>query len=379
MENAHFNNQQASGADGSDRAWGKVCVKMLPPGVVRGNVFHNNQGFGWCAASRPRLPRTLLPVNSLNGRNRYVNNGFPLRVKQQVASAGSEGGFVTDWSTCSPFDVRNGADNAAPYLVEDHVEYNHDFGPGAYDHGDVTFVNLKSAQNIKGLYWKTYRRGVSSGPLCDACDFWQTPELPGGDGLVEFRDTKFHNGAGVRINHHCNVNNLPTGGLCASHYLFSGEHAHPPQSIVSEADGQTSALVTFGGKTRFLAGANGANVAFDTSGCTPEGDWVACPDSYMLRTVKIYSPDRGSLMVSSDGVSNVSVPFRNRKLPEGPSSYGGSLVLPTCAGEPPTDCMNYMWPGVLPHHSPCETLSPVTAPQWEQLLHIRLMFVLPCY
>jgi hypothetical protein len=228
----------------------------------------------------------------LAGFGWYVNKGFVLNVKQRPPSDGAEGGFVTDWASCAPFDTLSGADNAAPYTVWDHVEYNHDFGAGVYAHGDVTLRNYRSAWNIKGLYWKTYRRGAGSGPMCDNCTFYaSTPELPGGDGLVEFRNTSL-NGGGVRINHHCSVNGLPEGGLCASHYLFTGEGS-APSWIYSEADGQTSALLTFGGSTRYLTGASGANVAFDASQCVPEThqgqSFVACPDAYMLRVVKIYS------------------------------------------------------------------------------------------
>ncbi|KAL3910723.1 MAG: hypothetical protein SGPRY_008954 [Prymnesium sp.] len=309
-----------------DRASGRVCTKMLPAGIFRGNVFHNNNGFGW-----------------------YVLRGFPLNVRQLPVTAGSppgsEGGFVYDWGSCSPVQPTNGLDNAAPYKVEDHVEYNHDFGAGAYDYGDVTFVNLITAWSVKGMYWKTYHRGPRSGPLCDGCALFQTPELPGGDGLVEYRNSAFLNGAGVRINHHCNVNGLVTGGLCASHYLFTGPSL--PKHIFSEAEGQTSALVTFGGMTRYLLGDGGANVAFDASACVEEPnssqEWVACPDDYQLRVIKIYSPDRGSLTVTSNGVS-VTVPWRNGGMPEGPSSYYETLVLPFCSGRPPTDCVNYMWP-----------------------------------
>ncbi|KAL3892814.1 MAG: hypothetical protein SGPRY_014759 [Prymnesium sp.] len=321
-----FINHLLFGYTGKDRASGRICAKMLPGGIFRGNVFHNNEGFGW-----------------------YVLRGFPLNVRQLPVTAGnppgSEGGFVYDWSSCSPVEPTNGRDNSAPLYVEDHVEYNHDFGAGAYDYGDVTFVNLITAWSIKGMYWKTYHRGPRSGPLCDGCALFQTPELPGGDGLVEFRNTAFHDGAGIRINHHCNVNGLVTGGLCASHYLFKGPSL--PNHIFSEADGQTSALITFGGMTRYLLGGGGANVAFDASACVEEThaqQWMACPDEYQLRVIKIYSPDRGSLTVTSDGV-RVTVPWRNAGLPEGPSSYYETFVLPFCIGSPPTDCVNYMWPG----------------------------------
>ena len=153
----------------------QLCVKMYPPGEISGNVFHNNAGFGW-----------------------YINNGFPLKVSRQLpAVGGAEAGFVTDWGatipsqpksprayacaqtpprwrtrqggrrrtgksttscaagSCSPFDLWSGGDNAHPYVIRDHVEYNQDFGAGVYDHGDVTFTNYISAWNLKGLYWKT--------------------------------------------------------------------------------------------------------------------------------------------------------------------------------------------------------------------------------
>lgn len=74
---------------------------------------------------------------------RHVNIGFPLKVKREPVSAGQTAGLVTDWASCLPFDVRTGEDNAAPYSVEDHVEYNQDYGAGAYDAGDVTFKNFR--------------------------------------------------------------------------------------------------------------------------------------------------------------------------------------------------------------------------------------------
>ena len=199
-------------------------------------------------------------------------------------------------------------------------------------------------QNLKGLYWKTYRRGAESGPLCDGCTFWTTIEGPGGDGLVEFRNTSFV-GVGMRINHHCNVNGLATGGLCAPHYLITGSSA--PRYVLSEAAGQSSVLVTYGGRTRYLSGPSGANIAFDASSCAREllsrQDWIGCPDSFQLRVIKIYSPDRGTLTVTADGVT-VRVPFRNQGLPQGPMAYAGGDVLPTCTGTAPSDCLNYMWP-----------------------------------
>jgi hypothetical protein len=53
MENAHFNNQQGSGAAGQDRAFNNVCAKMMPAATIRANIFHNNMGQ---PPSRLRLP-----------------------------------------------------------------------------------------------------------------------------------------------------------------------------------------------------------------------------------------------------------------------------------------------------------------------------------
>lgn len=94
-----FINHLLYGYTGKDRASGRICAKMLPGGIFRGNVFHNNEGFGW-----------------------YVLRGFPLNVRQLPVTAGdppgSEGGFVYDWSSCSPVVPTNGRDNSAPLYVE---------------------------------------------------------------------------------------------------------------------------------------------------------------------------------------------------------------------------------------------------------------------
>lgn len=221
----------------------------------------------------------------------------------------------------------------------------------------ATLVVPRSYWNIKGLYWQTYRRGRLAGPLCDGCTIFSSPELPGGDALVEFRNSNFVEGSGIRVNLHCNADGSPTGGMCASHYLFTGPK--PPGWVMSEAEGQSSALVTFGGWTRYLSGSQGAHVAFDASACVASGVWVVCPDEYMIRTLKIYSPDRGPLTVTSDRVS-VSVPWRAARLPQGGAAYSDAGVLPWCSGSTPTDCKNYMWPGG-PHflRSQLLTLNPL--------------------
>ena len=77
----------------------------------RGNVLHNNVGFGW-----------------------YVNVAFPQRL------ATDADGHVSDARTCLPFNLSSGADLAAPTRVEEHVEYFNDFALGWYDFADLELV-----------------------------------------------------------------------------------------------------------------------------------------------------------------------------------------------------------------------------------------------
>merc|ERR1719431_714741 len=63
----------------------------------------------------------------------------------------------------------------------------------------------------------------------------------------------------------------------------------------------------YDGKTWFDK--NMANPTFDYSLCEIHDDWVACPNSMQIRTMKIWSPNRGSLTVSS--TQTATVPYRN--------------------------------------------------------------------
>ena len=75
--------------------------------------------------------------------------------------------------------------------MSNHVEYFNDFSSGAYDLGDVAFENFTAGFNNKGLYFKTYRRGVNSAPLCTNCSFVRNGiamNRPGGSALVEFKE-----------------------------------------------------------------------------------------------------------------------------------------------------------------------------------------------
>ena len=169
-------------------------------------VFHNNHGFGF-----------------------YINVGFPRNVVYS-----DENGDVSDWDSCAPFNFNTGADNAQTVgggaSVNDHVEYMNDFNMGAYDTGDVTFNNVVVGLGNKGMYFKTYRRAATTGPLCTNCTFYSMNlhmEAPGGSALVEFKDSRFISTSAsskleFAINHHCGFSGEQTGSLCASTYSFPG-------------------------------------------------------------------------------------------------------------------------------------------------------------
>lgn len=331
VENAVYVNQAASRRSGEDHANGRTCASNQPIGEVRGNVFKQVIGFGW-----------------------YGNNLWPIQVGHTA-----DGFVANSWEECHPFDLESGvwsqssilppwaafarsvacraipeaahdlepppplpplslqADRHFNTIFEDHTEYGGNFGFGGYSLGDTTLRNFHTSDS-GATYWKTYHRAPHSGPFCDGCRFASGMTGPGGDALVEFRDTTFGRGA-IRVNHHCNLHAEATGGLCAPHYYVASPISTHHEGLVwvnEASDCATDILLTYNGKTRFLlgdcaspgCGCEGAFAIFDDSACVTEHHqdqrWRACPESWKLRTLKIYSPDRGNLIVtSSDGVS----------------------------------------------------------------------------
>ena len=132
--------------------------------------------------------------------------------------------------------------------------------------GDVTFKNTISALNLKGFYWKSYRRGENSDVFCDNCTFYNNGVQmigPGGSAVVEFKDSKVWASSGsnvVNVNHHCGLINAlgVTGGVCASHYLFNNVDfgSNPPIFYTETRDPGTSlqetdVLIFYQGLTLF--------------------------------------------------------------------------------------------------------------------------------
>jgi hypothetical protein len=267
MQNALFQDFQAD-----RKTWmgGNMCPRANPWGRVQGNYFHNNRGFGFYA------PHSSYPTNVEVGDN----------------------GHVTNWNSCLGFLPSSGEDNSLGYNVSDHVELYHDFGVGGYDGGETTFINLTVAFANAGLYYKTFRRGSNSGPWCDGCYFYKLdhPNLPGGSLMWEMKDTVFEETlASIHINHHCGMSSEWTGGLCASHFWFSGTSEIGSARLTNEATEYSDSIVRLGEFTYFST--SGAHPAFRTTDCTTNNwDFTSCP-STDIRIVRIYSPNRGDITV----------------------------------------------------------------------------------
>ena len=373
-DNALYVNSNVAGTHGLGMARGQVCVPGAPFGFTVGNVFHNNGGFGW-----------------------YANKAFPMRMDElgglHLDGSANQGKVIDgQWSTCLPFSAV-GADQSQNVILRNHVEFQNDFSSGAYDMGDVSFIDSTFFGTAKGLYWKTYRRGENSLPLCDGCRFVNNGmELPGGSGLIEFKDSEFYLQPGNRIqlNHHCQVSQT-TGGLCAAHfdfrssdfYLAQGEgwveghqdgvfcngrghrgywlpgdsaersdlaHFDPDDrrtgALIYTPDGKVLAhddrLLAFdpvadaacGGPTDWVS-------ASESESCGPgsvHADWIECDEAdVQLRGVRIWSPDRGTLTITNhtEGGTTYQIPFeRNEEYQNGAHPLY-SFLLPGCDGD---DC-----------------------------------------
>ena len=353
-DNAMYIHSNDGGALGLGEAEGEVCVPMAPFGETVGNVFHNNGGFGWYA--NIAFPQDMLALDGLR------------------LDGTLDQGKVTDWAACLPYGA-DGADHAQNVIVRDHFEYFNDFSAGVYDMGDVSFIDSTFYGTLKGMYWKTYRRGPHSGPLCTRCTFINNgAELPGGSGLVEFVDSHFYLHRldhRIQINHHCNES-PSTGGLCASHYDFRDSTFHlwnpatrrydideHPQHVfyngrsANEADPEDrrSAALIYTPDDKVLV--NTDNIAvFDlsnTAACqaettwmrsTPEDPWGECTESLLrLRGVRLWSPDRGLLTVTNhtEGDQVYRIPWERHKGGPGHAHANYGHLLPNCQG---TDCLS---------------------------------------
>jgi len=110
---------------GQGYAHGRVCPQYSPFGIIRGNVVHDCNRFGF-----------------------YLDNQYPRNIQRD------SNGYVTDMSTCDEFTA-NGQDNGIvpANLVEDQFDWHNTF-VGHYSLGDVSFVRYTSVNNHHAMYWK---------------------------------------------------------------------------------------------------------------------------------------------------------------------------------------------------------------------------------
>ena len=311
---------------------------QLPFGHTVGNVFHNNAGFGW-----------------------YVNTAFPMNLIElggvETASDGAQmKGTVTDWSKCMPFS-EHGEDHSFNVVVQDHTEYFNDFSAGVYSVGDITLKNYTNYGSNKRLYWKTYRRGAESGPICENCRFIRTSiEGPGGSGLVEFQtpnSTVLTKPIRSTITAPLMVAlaaYVPHTTISRSSQFFQwigGEDLYTEGNAFFYSGVDPHSTLIFTPDEKVLLHVTD-NVAFDIDNdprCQDStayaGDgWYECDNSQVdtngdkieLRLVRIYSPNRGDLTITnhSEGDLQHVIPWTEY----GPQGGGATAygVLPRSGG-----------------------------------------------
>ncbi len=304
QDNALFVNQGGK-ANGRDVAENLVAPMAMRMDVHRDNVFHDNDGFGW-----------------------YVNRHSYLQTEID------SDGFVSDWATACQWDFVTGEDHAVPAVLENHIEYGNDFGMGAYDLPDFTCRNCSIFGNSMGTYWKTYRRAKHAGPLLEGGRVYQLSHqgkgvaainslrLPGGQGLVEFKDVEIVGPIKLGFNHHCNMDSQKTGGMCASSYFFNnvintgGWHVgYEDETESNQGDRNTSFIFQNGadpqtGET-LIVGPSQRTFDPDDVGCRDASGEVGrvdkawwCPGTLKIRAMLLFSPNRGTLSVTSTHVSD---------------------------------------------------------------------------
>jgi len=276
MQNAHL--IYNTFGKGTGMAEGKICKNQMPYGRWKDNVFHHCQGFGW-----------------------YSHTVNAAQVEQD------EHGYVTDFATCIDYDLETGEDKAMVHIVEDHTEYCiTEFGPGSYTFSTISFKNLKSANNGLAFYFKNFRRAKTAPPFCEGCLFIDNAnfQLPGGTGHMEFADCTFIKSSTITTQNSAGHDDAATwGAMSAINIDFSTSTFDSQPRFYNRLRQEShyykksDSLLFVGGKTWFDR--DMATATFDFSQCETIDTWVACPNAMEIRTVKIWSPNRGALSVSS--------------------------------------------------------------------------------
>jgi hypothetical protein len=302
-DNAHFFEQ--SGTEwGQDRAMNKVAAKATQGARFDYNVIHNVFGFSW-----------------------YANRHAPMKLTLDAD------GYITDWHQACMYDTRTSEDNSGTYSAHHNVEYHSDFGFGGYTALQMSVKNYTSIESLKAIYLKTIWRSNGTAPFVEDAYFKQSdsnqgPELPGGHALVELSNVVFDHSK-MKLSHHCRIAGQQTGGMCSSCYWIHDSWGPYNTTLLLEdetVNHQSSAIVEWDdiGYTLFLVE---GHPTFDvTNECTtrPEkrgSTWQLCPQSWKVRPVVIYSPNRGTITVRDNTpghqATSVNVPYTPITLPDG--------------------------------------------------------------
>lgn len=160
------------------------------------------------------------------------------------------------------------------------------------------------------LYAKTYWRGPTTGAFCETCELIANPgvglNLPGGDALMEFRDTVVPNGK-FALPHHGYVN----GGLLASQYVFSGDTSGVDiKAFDTEGENTLAIVVTVGDTNHILRQDYFAVEDNDYAGlgCTndfQDGEVLTCGAAAgKLRPLKLYGSGPNPITVNVQNPDN---------------------------------------------------------------------------
>ena len=192
----HFNGMfyQAGFAGGVGRggAQGKLCTTDQTLGRLEGNTFHGSQRFG----------------------TYFLDSNFPKRTDQSIISDG----MVADRSTCNAFKP-DGTENGLSVAISSNFDYDNGF-VGAYDLGDISYVDHTSVDNTNLIYWKTTKNFNDGCSAHISNGYYSGGQMAMPDhGAVIVEKTIFDGDVVFEANHHCNIG--VTGVLCQPVYVFS--------------------------------------------------------------------------------------------------------------------------------------------------------------
>jgi len=279
------------------RVAGKVCPQFTPFGIIRDNVYHDNERFGL-----------------------YLDFQFPRNIRRDAH------GLVTDLSSCEEFTA-DGQDNGLAVANEIHNDFNwHNDLVGQYSLGDVQLINFTSISNNINLYWKVSKNFADGRPwhvrdstfAHDSSSSFGSLQLfgPGGAftfGLsnIVFLGSDARSQAILNPGLHCGLDGA--AGPCNVQYLLEGldfsriSSTQPRLGIDQNANNDRSLPVflakddSLGGYRSIVQGALSGFLAL--SQCQQlDSLWggnIGCDVS--VRRLNIWGPESGRLQLTGPG------------------------------------------------------------------------------